>query len=402
MSLFRRGLMMGVGGKPYDAEVEYIQTDGNAYIDTGIKGASTLTFDLDFYIPTHSEQAFWVFGSRQGADDGQLCFINDAVQTSANPPGLRSWRFGSKNKTHTVYYTSGIYNLSNVDSSNTLKVGAESYIITAQTFTSDYNFYLFALNVSGTPSLHNIASGARFYGGKMYSSGVMVRDFIPVRKNGVGYLYDRVSGTLFGNANSTGSFAVGNDVPYNAEVEYIECDGSAYINTGVNTASTTSFDFSLYLPQFTNFNPSPWLFGSRSEANQGQMAVLVNSSSSSHWRYGTKSNISLPFLGGGDYLMSNVGDSQTLVVNGTSYSVTAQTFTTNYEFDIFCLNVNGTHSGFATGMRFKRGKMYQSGTLVRDYIPVRVGQIGYLYDKVSGTLFGNANNTGAFIIGNDK
>lgn len=45
-------------------------------------------------------------------------------------------------------------------------------------------------------------------------------------------------------------------------------------------------------------------------------------------------------------------------------------------------------------------KMYQNDALVRDFIPVRVGQTGYLYDKVSGTLFGN-DGTGSFGIGND-
>ena len=36
-----------------------------------------------------------------------------------------------------------------------------------------------------------------------------------------------------------------------------------------------------------------------------------------------------------------------------------------------------------------------------DCIPVRVGDIGYLYDRVSGELFGNSG-TGAFIVGPDK
>ena len=39
----------------------------------------------------------------------------------------------------------------------------------------------------------------------------LVLDFIPVRKNGVGYMYDSISGELFGNAG-TGDFILGNDV----------------------------------------------------------------------------------------------------------------------------------------------------------------------------------------------
>ena len=46
-------------------------------------------------------------------------------------------------------------------------------------------------------------------------------------------------------------------------------------------------------------------------------------------------------------------------------------------------------------------QIYQSGVLVRDFISVRVVDVGYLYDRVSGQLFGNSG-TGAFIIGLDK
>lgn len=46
-------------------------------------------------------------------------------------------------------------------------------------------------------------------------------------------------------------------------------------------------------------------------------------------------------------------------------------------------------------------KIRENGVLLRDFIPVRVGDVGYLYDSVSGQLFGNAG-TGSFVIGPDK
>ena len=39
--------------------------------------------------------------------------------------------------------------------------------------------------------------------------------------------------------------------------------------------------------------------------------------------------------------------------------------------------------------------------LMADFIPVRVGDVGYMFDRVSGELLGN-NGTGSFIIGPDK
>jgi hypothetical protein len=41
------------------------------------------------------------------------------------------------------------------------------------------------------------------------------------------------------------------------------------------------------------------------------------------------------------------------------------------------------------------------GVLTEHFIPVRVGTTGYMYDKVSGQLFGNVG-TGDFILGADK
>ena len=40
------------------------------------------------------------------------------------------------------------------------------------------------------------------------------------------------------------------------------------------------------------------------------------------------------------------------------------------------------------------------GVVITDYVPVRVGQVGYLFDRVSGTLLGNAG-TGDFVLGPD-
>lgn len=52
----------------------------------------------------------------------------------------------------------------------------------------------------------------RFYSGKIWdSSYALVRDFIPVRIDTTGYLYDNVSKQLFGNSG-TGDFVLGPDV----------------------------------------------------------------------------------------------------------------------------------------------------------------------------------------------
>lgn len=51
--------------------------------------------------------------------------------------------------------------------------------------------------------------------------------------------------------------------------------------------------------------------------------------------------------------------------------------------------------------KVRLAKFYDSsGSLVLNLIPVRCGTVGYMYDRVSGTLFGN-DGTGDFIVGAD-
>lgn len=56
---------------------------------------------------------------------------------------------------------------------------------------------------------------------------------------------------------------------------------------------------------------------------------------------------------------------------------------------------NGASPGIIRSFKHRKA----TGEIL-DLIPVRVGNVGYMYDKVSGQLFGNAG-TGDFILGPD-
>jgi hypothetical protein len=204
--LNRRRYMGGGSALPYDAEVEYIQTDGKAYIDTGVKTSSSLTFDLNLYIPSHGTQGAWIFGSRVSGSSGQMAYLNDPTYNR------KDWRYNSRSITTSTILSPGNYNFKNTANVNVLKIN-DSITLSAPSgnFTTNYNFLLLTLNVAGTPAIVNIADGARIMPSKIYVGGVLVRDYIAVRKDGIGYLYDKVSGELFGNANSEGGFSYGAD-----------------------------------------------------------------------------------------------------------------------------------------------------------------------------------------------
>lgn len=72
---------------------------------------------------------------------------------------------------------------------------------------------------------------------------VAVRDMLPVRVGATGYMYDTVTGRLFGN-NGTGDFEYGLDVipalSAAKAVEYIGFTGTQGIDTGIYGTLNTS------------------------------------------------------------------------------------------------------------------------------------------------------------------
>lgn len=191
---------------PYDAEVQYLQSTGTQYIDTGIYCLKKYSFEFEVSVsydgvsyedyfggsPSDS-QAGWRF-RRDGNSEKVLFSIGNAYTTS----GVEM----SKNTPHLIA----------MDGSGTATIDGTSVTLsgTSILFDSSVSLYLFAYSKNNTP--YRI-SNAKFYSFKCTDTdtGMVVMDMIPVRKNGVGYMYDRVSGTLFGN-DGTGAFLYGQDV----------------------------------------------------------------------------------------------------------------------------------------------------------------------------------------------
>lgn len=81
-------------------------------------------------------------------------------------------------------------------------------------------------------------------------------------------------------------------------------------------------------------------------------------------------------------------------------NTTRPTFQSSVPFYLFTAkNGNKIDSRYFKG-RISAAKIWLSDVLVFDAVPVRVGQTGYLYDKVSGNLLGNIG-TGSFTLGPD-
>ena len=100
-----------------------------------------------------------------------------------------------------------------------------------------------------------------------------------------------------------------------------------------------------------------------------------------------------------DCLYDTALNSKTLTVNGVSDTVAKCTNISNANKPVTLFRNPYDNTNYYKGKTWYV-KIYKDGVLWYDLIPVRVGTTGYLYDRVSGALFGN-QGTGAFSYGND-
>lgn len=183
-------------------------------------------------------------------------------------------------------------------------------------------------------------------------------------------------------------------LPYDAEVEYIQ--GGIFDTSFVPSTTgvhTWEYMFITKVNYAYCFGTKPvesgkWMVFAGWNNNTAWSEILYGSSSTFGWNASNNTKYS------GEMNMS--GQTKTLKINGsTKLSLSANSFTNTNPFS-FQLSKNGTIAN-----RLYWYKIVEDGILKLDIIPVRVGSVGYLYDRVSGELISNSD-TVTPVIGPDK
>ena len=198
----RRGMMQAQqGGLPYDAEIEFLKATGGAYIvlPHGISGDTD--FSCDGIIPSASSNRF-LLGSADGWE------VSHVMLGSAGTSNYYL-RYGTS-ATAQIIRTYAAFDIRHTFSKNGLVYKWGNYTVTGTNFTKTIQkTFLFAGTSNGIDPL-NPGVNTTIYNFFMSDNDYQV-DLIPVRVGTVGYMYDRVSGQLFGNSG-TGDFVLGPDV----------------------------------------------------------------------------------------------------------------------------------------------------------------------------------------------
>ncbi len=192
-----------VGVKPITippdyTQLEYIQSSGTQYIDTGFKPNDNTRVVLDGQF-TSSAVSQFLFGCRTGTNTVNYCILTRAA-------GFRSDYGESKVENTSVANTERFIFDKN---KNICTIGSAEITNAVSTFQSAYSLALFASNDGGSAKYYG---SMKLYSCKIYDNGTIVRDYVPC-KNAVGTvgLYDLVQSQFYENAG-TDVFAAGPDV----------------------------------------------------------------------------------------------------------------------------------------------------------------------------------------------
>lgn len=354
----------------------YTQT----YINTGITATNSTGFYVEALTNDANSGATYgcLFGGRKGSNSSDFQL---STYTATNSGFSGTLRRGTSSQNYNAHITAGTKFTATLSGTSYTMDGTE--YTTAASISSGKVIYLFALNNNGTATQYGHFRCYRF---KLYSGDTEVLDYVPARRNSdnvVGF-YDLVaeafvapsSGLLYGvNENLTS---------YDNVVTYLESTGASRINTGIGCH--VGYTKVVIDCQFTS--------------NLSTTQVAVGCTGGDGRWFGNISG----YYGVGPKLSVTSDTRTTLTL--TFVSTTSTTLTDGNETVTVTGNTTQTHpvciycasTGYFAYLRVWSVKVYEGTTLVRDFIPVEKGGVGYFYDNITGLLFPNVG-TENFTIG---
>lgn len=193
-------------------------------------------------------------------------------------------------------------------------------------------------------------------------------------------------------------------LPYDHEVKYLESTGTQWIDTGMSIDTSSDVIRCTFLP-FANTGTYETYFGVGEKIDGGNKFFEIRKNNGATRILGllpnalgikTASNTDFNADGAWHNLTYSTGE---LVLDNHVNSFTPSPTTFSRSLYLFARhNLERDTPGIVANCRMSAFQHWRNGVLDLDYIPVRVGTTGELYDRVSGTF---ATRYGAFVVGPD-
>lgn len=181
----------------YYTELEYIESTGTQYIDTGVKCSQNMSCEIiNNFTELVGTQLFGAYDPPRRTHYGII--DNEIYMPTAENNSTTEHIFTQNTDYHIYFLSSSVYKYDN----NVVAIGNFQ-------FSNSLNFYLFARN--NKESTTNYCK-SRMTEAKFWNQSTLIRNFIPVLdKDGIACLYDKVEGKYYYN-QGTGDFIAGPEI----------------------------------------------------------------------------------------------------------------------------------------------------------------------------------------------
>ncbi len=189
--------------------LNYIQSSGTQYIDTGVIGKSGVRVSLDFSVISGDLNDCIVIGCAPASYSPRIYPV--ATQSGKWAYGYLDWFNSNSAATIGQRYSVDTQLLQN---SQSMTVNKSAVVTSTSSNSVDVgiNMFLFGANIGGS---YQSYGSIRVYSCKIYENSTLVRDFIPcINSSGSIGMYDLVTDTFYGNSG-TDTFVVGATITSN-------------------------------------------------------------------------------------------------------------------------------------------------------------------------------------------
>ena len=386
-----------------DSFVDYVEATGQQWVDTGVVGRYDTKVELQAeWLDLGTDSALLACRGDDGTADNwtRVNFCNSSWGVIGYGYGYYEHIFGAfgdgslhecrweLDRTYTVtaeFAKTG-------DGATSVKVVVDGVSIMDRTTNAlvqaGQNLYLFANNVNGTAT--GLAA-ARCYGLKIWQKPLaggeyaLVRDLRPCLKDGRAGLHDAVTGDILRSGDGT-DLAAGPDVNTpDRFIPYVESTGGEYIDLEVVGRSGVEMEADMSWTEVPN---------------DGSFVAARNGNNTRYYLY---HNYGSQTFGYGNYFQSGKTTAagkrqtvhtvlkdgeQTMTVDGAAVLSRKDTGVIDTKLNLYLFACNKENvPQYAVKARCYGLKLWEDGTLVRDFRPCLKRGRGALYDQLSGRIF---------------
>ena len=395
------------------AQDAYIESDGTAFVNTGVMPAPDLRIEVDYAL-TEIVNDTKLFGAYTDSGQNAEYYVNTSGGYSFHVgvgwkggtylamPDLNRHKVVFDIRDGQIQYFTG----SAVD--RTVQIPSTAGL----TATGTVPIGLFGRISDSSGAVKNGTSAKlRIYGAKFYKGDTLVKDFVPCVKGGVAGFRDTIGGTFHSAEFNVSGLTAGGDVetiPDDGFIELAENDeqktsgekGGHFFDTGYTPGPNTRIEFDYALAENRTGSGDWYLLAA---GNNTEMAALYQNATAFGACLGTAKwkGVGLPSQANAALVR------RTIVFDSPNKAVTLTTAgyanyaNTNDVFAAFSANAATTiklgstanTGGGYTPLRIYGLKIYEAGSLVREYVPyVKNGAPGLKYGDTFVKVAWDINN----------